>query len=1807
MKSKSRGIGNRLLNINIRLLSAIIVFALLLSSVGILFTTQAYRDESVLNYPTIRSYETDALSTGIWSYSAAEFGAKPSFNISSGNYSAPKARWDANDCKAIVSWAVVDTAGSYTLVICKGTTAVITETVSVNSWESNMGQLEAGETYEIQVTAKSGDNVLAASDICVFKAEATEEPFNLTEILGFGNETDLSYVARGTFAAAAIENNALKLSTSSRANANFVLSKAVAAGNAEAMVFYLKAPEMLATFEVYVNSTASGSSKTNAIFVSATDSSKTQSVEIKSSGSKRNFRLTDTTVAGDANGYYVIIPLSAYSDEQQTLLKNGTYTNIKFVLSALRYKDATTGKYATSNQNFNGSPIYFDEFAFVSSADEFIQSLTADNSGSKEDTQVTYEFTGENETFNALTLNSQKTELVSDTIGTGYKFDIAKQEITFNAVTSGSRNYGAILAFSAPEAALYDLTAALYVTGNSEVNDATIYYRVSVEKAGEKIQLWPESTQQWAELMVNANDLNPKADFPLVQQYLAKGEKIILEAYAETAITFSFGNPTTTVVQQSETYKGETTVYPFSAYAPNAIYDVSMISAGNYTAMNSRFTSKLLHIVDGVAEYSDFTVCRPSSSYECIMSAVNIDQNTNKNIGYYNYLTAKTAGKMKFLNIGKNYGVAYQFVSAQSGNAVVTFTTGAFSEDIKVRVLKNGNKIFPQDKDWADGTKDTLFYADAIMDKGDLISVEFFSESDTLNSNSYLKDTIKVILQENSSNQASSNVFSPLWERPYKNKQYSGSFSKLDGSVWDFNILQVSNKTTIATDYYVTGKNLLYNEAITNKYAYIFGKEQMKVQLAGEEVNYGISLSFTAPERAYYDISTAINVISGSGTLSARILHNDIVVWGDNGDWLNTTDTQVQVPAIELGALAGDTITLQLYANSKMTVGLGTPIIHKLNNKIQTETGNINVYVPGSYTAFEDRYNGKHIPINSRFNYQFVTSKGVVLPIDFAISSENKLIANENNSVVFENGGSEFSINAADSNTARIEFVSPMTASGEFTYNISNLPSGAKIKVVQGGKLLKTVEQATSGEIKLAITKGETVALEITGLNGQTAVFNSLNISLIGYHNNNTEADDAFYAGLADPYPISDYTGKYEMTDTDFWEFGFYNIATGNIEYANYYANKKLYSTEAENAAYYFENKLLTAEISEKYGLSLGFIAPRNDTFNVRYGLTLETKDITSKLFVRIIKISADGKNTTQVWPEKDWYTKAVSEREPVTIPYAEIQANKGEKILYQVYAENENNDIVKVNLASPAIIAEKPISIFETDFSAEIYNAFDYFTYSHVDGYDGKYYPMENRWNFKFADITNLDNIKVFDPDKLRTDLNFDYMYSKEHGSRPQYRFNPNTNQIDVRGDITKDRNISSVIQYVSATSGDVKVNAAPTVDLITVNGVIAKYRVLLTSVKDGKTSTVWPLNGSWEILSNEKKTSECIGLDLNLAVGDKLAFELYWDVPEAELDKYLAQQNEDAQYWVPEYAIKPMVVKYTAIDENKTAFSATNQFVRQYLVSPYWRVQYATDSNNPKWSNATLYRWVYWLNPSENYMGINTSGVYWMQNFESSLDTVKSPALAWLFSVRKDGVIQMSSTKKIQFPATSDQNYDAELRITVNNKNVWPESGWNTLNHDEVLKLEDVSFEVKAGDEVRFEVRSKQKIISDGKDRNDEFKLIWDPAFILSAGSVYSQTDDIYNMLDEEMFAFFKTLSNMSEFDEDFEANRILSKQIKAYKDSLNQQGDGQTTVRVVYVWWVYALIIGGAVVAAAGITLLVIILVKKKKSQPINQNIQ
>lgn len=1840
-----------------RIFSGLLAIAVVVSTLGLssFFSVSA---EDIPNYPLLRYFEEgSAPSSDIpWKFGIKDFGEKPAFTESTDGYDAPVAVWNANDSKADITWTAYTGAAGYTLNIYEGTTLFYTANVNGTEWTSGVnGIIVGGNTYEIQVLALDGSNgVIAATAVRTFTAKAEEKNVISTihDFSASDSENDVSY---SRFASKEVDSDGrLIIGTStSQTYAHLYVDGDIMCDNAEAVTFFVKADHMVSAYRIgfganknsFVADTSGASDKV--YFVSA----KNPNNYITTTLSTNKTNISNTAFGDYIGGYYVIIPLSLYSEAIRDGIKNGTYSYIDLLLESVRYKYNENDGYVKANgnsANFDGSDMVFDDFQFVSDIELFVEDLQNEYNRVNDPDKYEQALKAKNASTVTVFKKGSSTvlyadkfagdSLTNDTAKTGYSFtdNANSRQVVFTATSESSIDYGAHLQFIAPKDGIYDLAGILKVTGNETVVDATVNYRI-VKTASDSTEsvVWPVSGD-WASGNISAEVLNPVLDFPAPQVTLKKDESLSIEAFVHSndstsaTVKLSFGNPTTTAVEQVTDYKGNSTTYYFGNYTARAVYDGGF-SEKKYQSQSSRWDSVLLLNRDGVVSYSDFTTV--NSGWQMIYSAglKSASGSNAEQMGYYYYIPKKNELQM-MLQLGYDgYGTALRFTSPTSGNATVSIPLLGYSgSTLKYRVTKNGGTVYPADSDWATPpTSNTTVTAACSVDAGDIIAIEFYSNSSA--KESYKINTAPSVTVSNGSNSnaLSDTTFSPLWERPYSGRDYKGEFTAPDGAVWDFGLYNVSGKSVEKADSYDTDKKYLYKKDVSDV-GFVFEQEQLKFKASD---NYGLSITYTAPTRGYYDFSTALDILSSNGKLNARITVGSKTVWPESGDWYSTENADGTFNAIEFGADTGDKIVFQAYVVSAedstepVVIGLGTPIMQRLSNRVFTETGNSTIYRPIDYVAFEDGYKGDFIQLDSRFVYNI---NGTA--VSLSDTNGRKLSVDDNNAFAFDNG--VMTAKLGGGSTAQVIFTSPISGNGTVQIGTTLNFGAAEYRLSRNDEILFDWTDTPPETTDISAKIGDKFILEIRTSNSTEITVNAFNISLIGQHNNaNSATDDGFYAVHANPYGDDYYVGKYKKTDVGFWNFNFYNSKKQEVVNADYYSaddNKKLYYSKVDNLGYHFGLNNLTAEINAKegYGLALGFTFPRSDTFNSRMGLRLVGTSGEAELAIRMRHISASDGSSKQIWPaDGTWYKQKVLGDKDIRIPYAEISLEKGDTVYVEIYATESNADTITVNLVSPAYLKEKVADIQTMDIVAKVYRALDYSPYSYIDGYYGNYIPMDNRWNFKFANVSDDGNtFDIFEANKVRTDTNNDHIYYSPNGNWPRFLWNMGSGSISATSFLSADKNCGTVMEYMVPSTNKLIITAPVNISELPFENVSLKYSIVLKKALDASETVVWPNNGEdkWEELNNDKKTSECMDIEVNAEVGDTLIFKAFWDVDPDSFGQYLAANSITT--WNPSYGISPVVTIAEYIDDIKTSFSTTSQFIGTYLVNPYWRVEYSVDSNNPTWLPATVYKWGNWMAPSYNDIGINSKSWYWIRNYNGSLDNLQ-PSLAWKFTPQNDGYLTLSN-KKASILGNSTGDNDVEFRITQNGKNVYPTEGWIAVSRDTQGTFSDIVFEVKAKDKIRFEMRTANPMVS-----GDQVYFEWVPTFTVSKyKNIYSSTKDIYNMLDEESLAMFKAMSGSTEFDEDLASNKVLSEKIKAEMEKLAQNDENAGTKlpqqsiipdsspddytewteeiitpggrwrkiirKYTTAWWVYALIVAACVLAVATVVFILIILRKKGK---------
>lgn len=1817
-----------------RLLAVLLAVIVLISAINIAFVFANASQEPALNYPLLNGFsEGSAPNTdGTWTYGVRDFAEKAVFEVSTNGFEAPLADWNADRAYATVNWNSFEGADRYILNIYEDIRRIYSISLTDTQWKSSVAEpLEGGETYEMQVLAYKSGEQIAASYIRSFKAHQAQNvvPYYIN---AFNAESELDNVTFSRFESKSIVNNQLVMKTDSSKNYAriYLQTQGISRAKAKAVMFYVKSEsDMLQTFRVAFGETASdlvytSSGQTDDVYyVSAANPNETVVSSVSGTTTPKN----ETGYAEFCEGgYYVIIPLSLYDADIRTGIAEGTYNYCEILLQNIKYRDSATGNF-TSATNFDGTNIAFDDVCLIDDIDGYIKQLSQEynkvndpdkyNEILKEELEETsYPYVDGVSGVGSVLVADQFeiNKLSNQTAGTGYKLFNSKsaRKVLFSATSKGSFNYGSHLKFTAPADGIYDLGGTISVVNNTDITDAVVKYRIIHinERLKETVI---SGNGEWSEIAVNSADMNPEGEFPVSQIALKLGESVAIEVYEDSAeddtvIDISLGNPTATVVTGTSNYSGSSTVYKYSDYSDNRIFHIDGSNIGTHNPITNRWNTYIIEKSDGGVVYNSINTVR--SAWKMIYN------NNIVNTGYY-YESGKVQVKKA------NCGVAFSFSVPKTGDATVSLPLKSSSAGMFIRILKNGEKIYPASNDWEEMPRDaSVLKTVTETEAGDIISIEIYGNSTT--ANCIIDETPSITIADaKDANNLDDCVFSPLWERPYGDSDYVGECIIPDGSVWEYEILDARNNTSSKVDFYDSYNKFLYKQDIETC-GYIFDEDSFKFAFGNG--NKGMSLIFNVPARGYYDLSSNFTISSGAGRIKLRILKNDQKIWPQLGDWEEFTESTV-FDAIEIGANSGDKIKIEAYAEncSNSVLNMAVPAFIKLTNRQYTETGNITVYNPKDYIAFEKGYNGDFEQLSSRFTY-FFDEKAV----SKTYSADQRFSLDQNNYFTFKDG----KINVLADSIAEIKYTSVMSGKGELSLSVSD---SAEVKILKNNDVLSDWADVTEVLKELDLVKGDIITLQVkTG--GKVITVDSFNISLIGQHNNtNSPEDDGFFAAYADPYSdkyySEEYDGTYKKNDSEYWNFDFYNSEKDVIKSANAYKtgeNHKLYRKEYTNAGYYFGDTLLTADINVKdgYGIALGFTSPREDTFNSRYGLRLITENEEAVIKLRMIKISAESGETEQIWPsDGNWNEKTVKTGEDIEIPYAELSLKIGDTVYLEAYAVSASADKITVNLVSPAFLKENVTNVLHSDIKAKIYNAHDYGPYNYIEDYNGKYIPMDNRWNFRFAEFSSVGEIsKLFDADSIRTDTSNEHSFYSSLNNIPQYIWKTTTKTVNVRNYVSDEKNIGSVIEFACPYSGEINLTAAASVGTIDIEGAVLKYRVIKKSMTDGSVSTVWPDNGTdeWEILDSLNTQSKCIDIGLNVELGDVLEYQCYWDIATEKLSAYLSENS--AEYWRGEFNISPAVTAVEWINTDRVGFDAVTQFLPDYAVSPYWRVQYSLDENSTDWKYATQYKNIYWQSNLHTNIGISKNSLYAIEHMNNSFDGY-NPTLAWLFNVRTDGYVRMSGTKVITLASTSTEGYSALIRITVNNKQVYPDAGWTEVERDSNVKLKDVRFEVKNGDEIRFEVKSSKPL-----ENEHMIRLAWTPAFTLSdEKSIYTETEDIYNMLDAKMYKIFTGLDGSEEFDMNLAQNKLLSQQFKDWLSSLvpftyesstdseNEEnikeddyyewteeiytpgGGWKKTIRYTKTaWWVYALIIGGSVIAAGGVVTTVVIVVKKKKSK-------
>lgn len=1919
-----------------RSLAAVLIVALLASMLGIFnFSPAADSLIDIGNHPALRGFVSGtAPSQEFWSYDMKDYGDKAAMQTSDTDFKAPLVNWDVDNEKVTFDWSAVSGAASYTLNVYEGVALADSFAgIAVNTYSKAFSQtnLVTGTDYEAQVVAyDASGSVISAS--CVRKFSAAAKPQYAYAIQDFNN-VDASAVyavreARNNALVYNFENGMINITTTHSSNAvyfkfPYASQTAFKDNTGNANYIYVK----MITAPGFGSKTKPGfSTSQNGGKVSAVNSNVTYPkyaniynvklpankisynvVSVDNPTNTASVPMTSNSMGGYVpygfdsleNGYYYVIPLSTYDETMRADIKAGTFDvfGLHFE-TALTYNTATN-KYVTTSASAPGK-ISIDEIGFITDYAAWLSQMQDEYDPAAAEQKTSYAFEGDLGVLNADTFSASQDTLSNAKFGSFYKFqsDTTARRVTFTAVSSFTNQYGANLTFTADKAGYYDLANRLEVVNNDSVTDATINYRVVKRKADgsqEIVYPYDTATEKWYSFRVSADNKNPVGKIAAPMVYLAEGEKLVIETYADIPaggkLEINLGNPTVTPVGYSENYKGSTYTWSYGNYVPFFVYDggsgQNAGGVGNSSFQQTgRWTEKLLEIdpVTGNEKYIEF----PTHNMGWGLTG----KRSSPYAGFYYYTATNRQQEMKIETSAGRYGVSFLYTAPISGSATLSFSG---STTFKYRIKINDEQAFP-----ASGWDVSANISSALnLNAGDVVTLDIIKRDDDAGKTITCVSPKIIMSSGNLSNSVGDHTFAPLWERPYAGKSYKGKFAHIDGSIWNFQTSDFSSLTAIksydANYYDSSDKSLYYKDGdgkVNPDAKYIFADEQLKAVLSAK--NHGISLTFTAPTIGYYDFSTAINLldgtfnaVNGAGALKVRVLAGGETVWPAGGDWYTVSKikigTSIDIDATEVSLGAGETIVLQIYPSTMvvadgsetadpMVIGLGSPAVQHVETKVFTSTGNTTIYQPSDFTVMEKGYSGEYIPVDSRFNY----SIGGKAPAT-TDTATHTLTVDKDNKIVFNPDTGTTSLVIGAGKTAKVDFTSPMSGSGAFDIAAAAV-SGVQFRILKNGKAIKDWADTLPATTAITAEKGDVFTLEVKSTKNATVALDGFNISLSGVHNNpNSAADNAFYASFAVPYGDDKYIGAFKESKDSFWKFRMYDVASGEVKSADYYDfndGKHLYNTNMQKVGYYFtnNNNALNGNIyssdTENYGLSLEFVSPNDNTYNYRSGMQITTAGASATVFLRLIQetTDGDGKSVTKtIYPadtdSDGWAQQTVGTYDDVYIPYAELSLKKGDVVRLQVYAKDSSANTLAVTFASPGLVQDNVTVLEHADVGAHIYNPASYRPYAHFEGKmtNFRYVPMENRWNCELVEIDpeggNITD--TFYADTYNIGSIHELLYKGTNQGKPwlNYQFGTPSSPTSVvrytSGNSTVYRVIGSSKRFIAPATNEYELNAiTPKISNIIPGGSV-RYRIIKVSAATGAETTVWPnadvistvtdaSGGVWESIGENAAASEiaAIGkMKLELEVGDQLLFQIYGYADKETLDTWIEDTQPTDTKWSYNAGLNPYIILYDYVTE-KSIHALNTGWMHDYQLSPYWKIQSADGDGQPYRDN-TRYSWNYWLDTKYSLIGISAAQKWNFQKYKENTwtDEIK-PIISARFTFATDGYLSTKGAAKfignhfVDEAGTKPVNIKA--RILLNGENVYPTSGWSNITNGTTFSYDVKGIAVKAGDELRYE------LMYDNGGQN--VYISWNPTLTISKyADIYNYTDDIYNVLTDEMTAHFKGLKSKV-FQADSSIAKALSEAIKARKEAAAEigpvysglfddsddgndeiisgdsgdyrewieeiytPGKGQRRIirRTVVSWWIIALIIAGGVVLLAGITVLTIILVKKKRKKSANK---
>lgn len=1653
-----------------------------------------------------------------WSYNIHEFSSMPDFVSSDINFTSPIVNFtDSNS--AVVSWNDYSGADGYKLNIYDNSnTLILSQSTTDTSYTLPDGTFTQGGEYQLQVVALSDGKTAAGSMIRPYKYSAPVKFSDVAVNLNGKNmrtnapETDEIYSrVPAEVGTVAIKNlvlqdsfyyaNTSKLPSDTQAIAYWVGQTKSSDGSYYSLNFrHDKLPASMSSGAICYYVPTDGS----AVHIGGFQSNGYQSY-------------TDNK-HGDFKEGFIVIPLSNFGDSGKQTFLNSAGISIQIPWAQYKNKFAADGT-RISNGNLSDSNvnIYCSNIFAISNVEAFINLYLKEQADSSyaavSDTDFkpdTYNEYGE--FYNEAVIDNK---FVINTSG--------KQNVTFTMTDGMSGRKGMQLTFTAPEDGYYDLTHKLNVVNNLSAK-GTVYYRV-IKKTE---NVYPTDAE-YLEISLNGN--NPKANVTPVDVFLKKGEKIVIEAYAKltegNSVTVDLGYTTMTYLQSADSSKGFVKTYNAVEYYPS--YRMSTTT----NAFPYMTADRIEYRMADFSQNLDNPTVIDSQKYNVGWTNNLYYVKPGKILGYYSLIRGGSmAIKMKLWN---KIGSHISYKATESGSLTLKMPIDTESHSYNVRVVKNGEQIWPN-AGYAN-INDAVVLAETNVVSGDVVAIQIYSTGDEVIAG-YVKPTF-TLTKGNNLNSLSNTSYSPLWERPYSDKNnYSGEYVAHPAGMFGFKIK--SHTTTDQTKAVANNVNMF--DAKRDNYLYYseansgFNFTKNSLLFTAGDVTSGAVIDFIAPLAGKYDISMPLKVLEGEGTAEFSIYVNDEKVYPESTSAISgkvSKGDTVDIPALQLNLGAGDTVTLELIAKpmgESMKFDLGTPLFHRFDNTTSNGSETIDVYTPYLFTGFEKGIESERLPSKARFEFLSEDKDGKEEYFTI-FDDENKTVANKNDSGFTFGSNGAVTVNIKDTALNHIlRFRAPKDISGNIQFSVSS-DKAAEMRVLKDGKQIwpesgyyKTTADSENVSIPYSAKKDSVIEWEIKSQNEADVSLAVANITDY-YHVNSYSNTDSSYSALSGNPFIEEFEGKYKRYDNELWRFDLSEVKSGTAEIIvpDKYSTKDgnyLYSSKT-NTGYRFGD-VLKAELKntdKNYGISLGFISPRADSFTLRTGLEILTENAEASLNVRILH---NGKTVWKGDSNTNWYSEKISSGKAIKIPLKLLDLQEGEKVEIQVYAEDitingEKAEKIEISLVNPDFYSEDIVIKDSTNIKASLLYPHEQFQY-YKKAYSGRYTHMENRFNYEF--MTYGDEITYFAPDYYDGTK----LYSTAVDDSPEYNIASKT--VTLTPSVREQKGIS--LRFTPAMKAEVILMAVPSVTSMDENTVV-KFRIMHEDKR------LWPKEGldqnvlsDWEKLDNENLTS---------LISDRISTEML-ESDNIYIELYAETTSETAEPVTVELDVFAATVYRKNTD--KIGYSFVHENTDTVQLDPFWSYEYSDSRENIEWkrlSNAAADG--YYSMEGVTYNGINyKTGLYGMTKHGKLLSANDMPIHSITFTAPIDGFYMVGKNTIVNYGEYSE---NFKYRITVNDTNVWPSSGWSVYKGTAAASdtsYKDMNIELHAGDKLRFEVTS-ESAYNEIKP-NARYRAKWLISLTYSQWEkMYHSSDDVYNMLSFDMLDYFKDLAKKQgnkQFDIDY-----------------------------------------------------------------------